>query len=129
MDLEFIHIYGFTIRNINVNMPTRQNGIKLCITQWPIINAITITTYKEQGDSLPAMVVANWRSKSKADNAKQGYLLVSRALNRDGFYCLEPLTIADCLFFKPNALCLQEDSRLNAISDLLIDNFYNNRNI
>ena len=77
-----------------------------------------------QGDSLPAMVVSNWRSHSKADKNEQGYLMVSRALNRRGFLCLEPLTLTDCEFFRPKPYCLEEELRLNEISDKICENFW-----
>jgi hypothetical protein len=94
------------------------------INQFPIINAISVTTYKVQGDSLAAMVVSNWRANSRADKPEQGYLLVSRALTRYGFLCLEPLTIADTLYFRPSDHCLEEDIRLNLLSDTTEANFY-----
>ncbi len=91
-----------------------------------MINAISITTYRVQGDSLPAMVVYNWRSHSKADKKKQEYLylMVSRALNRHGFLCLEPLTLSDCAYFRPKQYCLQEDLRLNELSEMIYNNFW-----
>jgi hypothetical protein len=45
------------------------------INQFPIISAISVTTYKVQGDSLAAMEVSNWRANCRADEPEKGYLL------------------------------------------------------
>ena len=113
-----------TARNILVHLPTRRSAIRIGIKQFPIINAISITTYKVQGEMLPAMVVDNWRCHNKADHREQGYLMVSRATNRYSFLALKSLTAEDCNYFKPSPMCLLEDNRLLELSNKNLNEFY-----
>jgi hypothetical protein len=83
-----------------------------------------VTTYKIQGDTLPAMVIANWRSKTKADRPEQGYVMVSRAKSRYNLICLEQISADDCDYFKPSVQCLNADKCLNILSKKTIAQFY-----
>ncbi len=108
-----------------VKLPTRISFINMNIKTFPIVNAISVTTYKIQGDTLPAMIIANWRSNTKADKPEQGYVIVSRVKERKSILVLEPLTLQICSYFKPTIECLHEDERLNKLSIQTITKFYN----
>jgi len=97
------------LTNIKLKLPTRLNPIYVKMTTFPVVNGIALSTYKVQGDTLNAMIVANWRSNTSADKPEQGYVMVSRCKTRQNLLILEPLTESACNYFKPKDYVLKEE--------------------
>lgn len=81
----------------DISLPLSPNGeprsLLVKIAQFPMVCAVGSTIYKDQGETLNAMVVTEWRSQTAIANKKeQPYLLVSRVTSRHAFATLEPIT-------------------------------------
>jgi len=71
------------------------------------------------------MVVMDWKSNQAVVNKpQQTYLLVSRVTTRNGLIALKPFTAMLAAWSKPPTHALEEEERLNNISDLLLASFH-----
>jgi len=124
--IKYLYIFTATktLCNIKLKLPTRLNPNHIKITTFPVVHGIALSTYKVQGDTLNAMVIANWRSNTSADKPEQGYVMVSCCKTRQNLLILEPLTMNACNYFNPKEYVLNEDVRLSELSLSTINNFY-----
>ncbi|ETP28454.1 hypothetical protein F442_22251 [Phytophthora nicotianae P10297] len=70
------------------------------------------------------MVVMNWRSKQRIVNKpQQTYLLVSRVTSRNALVALAPFTDELAAWSKPPTTAINEEVRLNHLSDATLATF------
>jgi hypothetical protein len=93
-------------------------SLNVRIQQFPLVCAVASTVYKVQGETLDGMVVTEWRSRCVVANKKeQPYLLVSRVTSRVAFATLTPLSEDIIRWAHPSEAALDEEARLNRLSD------------
>jgi hypothetical protein len=114
----------FTHKEYGIKLKNSDTYLDFMMEQFPLVCAIASSVYKIQGDSLESFIVANWRSKTRADQKQQGYVIVSRALTRSSFVALEPLLEDDIKYFVPSEHFLDEDARLMSKSCECTQNFF-----
>lgn len=68
------------------------------------------------------MIVGNWRAPSKNARA-QAYVTVSRLKTRFGLAVMKEFSDDDALYFVPPANTLEEDVRLQQLSDQFVHRF------
>jgi hypothetical protein len=114
---------------MTVKLVPAPNGQPRSITvrpqQFPFVCAVGSTVYKVQGETLQSMVVMDWKSNQAVVNKpQQTYLLVSRVTTRNGLIALKPFTAKLASWSKPPTHALEEEERLNNMSDFLLASFY-----
>lgn len=114
---------------MTIKLAAAPNGQPRSITvrpqQFPFVCAIGSTVYKVQGETHQSMVIVDWKSKHAVVNKpQQTYLLVSRVTTRNGLIALKPFTAKLASWSKPPTHALQEEERLNHLSDLLLAGFH-----
>ncbi|KAE8976811.1 hypothetical protein PR001_g25312 [Phytophthora rubi] len=105
-----------------ISLPRAPNGQRWSVTvrpqQLPFVSAVGSTVYKVQGETLDSMVVIDWRSKlNMVNKPQQTYLLVSRVTSGHAFVALNPFTEELAAWSKPPASSLNEENRLNEMSN------------
>jgi hypothetical protein len=118
-------LYAFTpVQKTVMNFKPRPNdsAIPICIRQFPLVSASSVTVYKVQGDTLDGLIVGNWTGPRKNSFA-QAYVTVSRVKSRSCVAVLKQFTEDDAHYFHPPPATLDEDLRLQAISDTFVNNF------
>ena len=94
---------------------------RIAVKQFPIIPAFAGTCHGVQGLTCKSICVANPRPMSYKNPERTGlYVALSRVTTSKGLVLLEDLTSEDFNYFRPGVSVLEEDDRLQKLSDLTI---------